>query len=231
MKLLGIISISVLLISFSKIDGEIAKIIGIQEYCETGFDDYVNRNIRLIEDGEIIRDSIENKEGKFVIKNLSKGNYKIEFTNIYGQIIQKDISVNKLKSKIKICIEEFNDTGEETFFQKLTTKNILELKFNSWGCSHWEKGKINFFQNDNDLFGELIENGNPSIRKKLSSNDLQYLIIFERKLRQIKNNEWGCTTEDSYHLTMGKEHLKIIDETCDWNGYYKMKKEIFNLEY
>ena len=87
MKLLGIISTLVLLLSFSKIDGQIIKIKGKQEYCQNGNDDYVDRYIRLKKDGKIIRDSIENKEGKFVIKNLRKGNYKIEFINIFGQTI------------------------------------------------------------------------------------------------------------------------------------------------
>ncbi len=45
----------------------------------------------------------------------------------------------------------------------------------------------------------------------------------------MKNSDIACTTENLYQFKMGNEVLEITDETCDWDGYYKMRKEIFNL--
>ena len=229
MKLQGL-TLLILLLSLTHIKGQNTKIKGVKKFCHNNDTDRVERNIRLKKGTKIIKDSIDVKEGKFVIKNLPRGNYIIEFTNIFGQKIQKNILANKRKIEIEICIEDFKDTGEETFIQKLTTENKLQFHFESSGCSHYQTEKITFFQIGDETFGEFINTDNSSIKKKLTKEQIQYLITFERKLRRIENNISDCTTQDSYHLIMGKEELKILHESCDWDGYYEMRKEIFDLQ-
>ena len=229
MRLQGIVLI-VLCLNFSPLNEQNIKIKGVQKNCQNQEIDWRERYIKLLKGTKVIRDSIEIKDGKFLIKNLKRGNYNIEFTNIFGQIIHKEITANKLKTKIEICIDTFKDDGEETFIQKISNENKLQLNFMSFGCEHWKTEKIIFFQIGSDFFGEFIEDTKSPIKKKLNKEQMQYLIIFERKLRQMKNSMGGCTTEDIYHLILENEELKIADESCDWNGYFKMKKEIFGLD-
>jgi hypothetical protein len=229
MKLQGIIVIILLLNSFS-INGQNAKIKIIQKNCQNDENDRRERYLKLIKGTEIIRDSIERKDEMFVIKNLVKGSYKIEFTNIFGQRVRKEVVAKKLRNKIEICTDNFEDNKEITFIQKISNKNRLQLNFMSFGCEHWVSEKVIFFQIEDDFFGEFIKDEQPPIKKKLSKEQLNYLILFERKLRQIENSMGGCTIEDSYHLILGNEELKMVDESCDWNGFYEMKKKIFELE-
>lgn len=221
----------ILLLSLSQLNGQNIEIRGVQKYCKDDYKDSRERYIKLIYGKEIIQDSIDNGNGFFVIKNLSRGKYIIEFTNIFGQKINKEIIVNNRKTEVEICVDSFKDTDEETFFQKLSTKNKLQFNFSSAGCFHWQNEKIVFsLEVNNEIYCEYTNEEGPPIRKKLKEKQLQYLISFERKLRQMKNNMGGCTTSDSYHLILDKEELNIVDDSCDWNGFYRLKEEIFDLK-
>lgn len=229
MKFKGIF-ILILLLSLTQLNGQSNKIKGVQKHCQNNTLDWSERYLKLKKGTETIRDSIGSEQGKFEIKNLSKGSYSIEFINIFGQIISKEILVDKRKIKIELCLEDFKDTGEETFIEKLSTESKLQFSFNSSGCSHSKTEEIIFSRVNNIFFAEFNDNKSPLVKKELNREQIQYLIIFERKLRKMKDSMGDCTTEDSYYLTLENEELIIIDDSCDWDGYDKMKKEIFNLK-
>ena len=70
-----------------------------------------------------------------------------------------------------------------------------------------------------------------SLLRYLSTDDFQKLVDFEKQLREIENSTVFCSTVDDYMFTLnGEEMLKAKDASCSWNGFYKLKRELVNLE-
>ena len=219
-----IISLLTLLFFISTNPGKHFKIEGIQKHCSTNYEDSRERYITLKQNDSIIAKDIKTRFGEFSIKNLNPGNYSLEYKNIYGQTCSKKLVIEKKSIKIEICTDEFLDDGKTTYFDEIKN-DTLNFEYHSSGCFHLTKEEIKFY-NENEHTIAKIKNEKGEIKtKKLSNNEKKQVSLFFRQLLNIENGMGGCTTVDSYILSMkNKKDLLIVDGSCDWNGFYQIKK-------
>jgi hypothetical protein len=204
---------------------------GILLNCKTNKSDNGERYLKLKKNNEIIKTDINSRFGEFKIKNLSKGIYTFELTNIFEQIFTKEIEIKDSITEVELCIEEFIDTKEKTLLENLKKNETLEILITSSGCFHFEKEKLKYYYKNDKLIIEFFKNEKRRKRKTLNKREISELILFERKIIQMKNKFGGCTSSNIYVFTINKNKLlEVIDASCDWDGYYELKKNFFGIK-
>ena len=58
---------------------------------------------------------------------------------------------------------------------------------------------------------------------------LDTFYLFVKELKELKGTG-NCTTTESYKVVMGNETIKRGDNSCMWNGFYKLKQSLFGLQ-
>jgi hypothetical protein len=199
--------------------------------CESNDYDSKERYVKLKSNNVVIQENIKQRYGEFRIKNLKKGDYTFEFTNIFGQIVTKNIEVKEKTTKVDLCTEVFINTNQKTVLESLTQNDTLEISITSSGCFHFEKEKIKYYYKNQKLVAEYFNNLKRKKRVTLNEDKRKQLILLEKKIIAMNNNMGGCTSSTQYVFILnGKAIQSVIDSSCDWNGYYKMKEEIFRIK-
>jgi len=210
------------------------KIEGVQKDCEENRIEYSDSyDIRVNRDGVVLPIEVELTDGKFSLTNLEEGSYAIEYDNIFEQRVQQNVVFDAQTAEVELCVDAFKETNEKTFIEALEEKDGITLKFASTGCFHHKEESMTFLFAGGRKVASFHVDGKKEQLKYLTDGDLQYLISFERQLRVMADLEGGCTTTDYYGLYFvsikGNQELSISDGTCDWNGFYHVKKAIFGL--
>ena len=123
------------------------------------------------------------------------------------------------------------ETNETNLVEELKEGDALTIDFSSRGCFHSNNEQLKvYFENDAWNLDYTV-NQVKKYSSNLSTDDFQKLVDFEKQLREIENSTVFCSTVDDYMFTLnGEEMLKAKDASCSWNGFYKLKRELVNLE-
>ena len=184
--------------------------------------------LKLWKGKTLISDKIKCSDGDFEIDNLVAGTYIIEFENIFRQTLKKTITIKDSLTELKLCNDEFVDIQLSTIFDELKENDTISLDFSSSGCFHSFQEKSIFYKKGNKIFGQLYKENGQVVKKKINSEKLAYLILFEKKARIIDVANGFCTTANIYKFSLNnKVKFSCIDTTCDWSGYSPMTKTIF----
>lgn len=225
------LTIIVLLLIGISANSQTFSVKGIQKYCETDREDSRERYLSVVQNDSVIVENVKTIFGEFEIKGLKEGFYTFIFTNIFGQIVSQKTKILKNGNPITICVDAFQETNEKTLFSELKNEDKLIIDYSLSGCSHFHTEKMKFYYEKGKLIAELYITKKLIERKKLDLKSLEYLIGFEKKVKQMKNNIGGCTTFELYTFSLNnKSEFSVDDGSCDWNGYSELKKEIFNYE-
>ena len=202
---------------------------GIQKYCETDRTDNRERYLSVLQNDSVIVENVKTRFGEFKVNGLNEGLYTFKFTNIFGQSIKKEIEIFENQKLIIICVDEFQDTNHKTLFEIIEINDKITIDYSSSGCEHFDKERMEFFYQKGNLIGELYIGRDFKKRKKLNTESIENLICFEKKIKEMNNSMGGCTTTDQFVFQLnGKNRFTVKDDSCDWNGYYQLKKDIFN---
>ncbi|XLS29127.1 hypothetical protein ACJD0Z_18255 [Flavobacteriaceae bacterium M23B6Z8] len=158
-----------------------------------------------------------------------KGIYIFRFMNIYGQVLKKELYLDKNTQEITLCTDEFIDTKEITFLESLTEKDTLSLKYGSSGCFHGFESQIFITKRNNKLKFSWRSTSQDLKEKFITPKEKKYLILFERKLRssiRYLNQHGNCTTTESYELQLNLHKLFYVDNSCSWYGFHNMIRYI-----
>ncbi|HQW12992.1 MAG TPA: hypothetical protein PLP06_12655, partial [Saprospiraceae bacterium] len=202
---------------------------GIQKYCEYDKYDSRQRHLTVTQNDSVIIKNVKTEFGEFEISGLKAGFYTFQYTNIFGQAVRKEILVSLNKNPIIICVDKFQETNEKTLFSEITEDDKVTINYSSTGCFSFVSEMMEFSYEGRNLIGKLYIEHKLTKTQKLRSESLEYLIDFEKKGRQMKNNLGGCTNTDLYVFQLnGKTEFSIDDSSCDWDGYMKLRKKLFN---
>lgn len=159
--------------------------------------------------------------------STNKSNVKIEIENIFEQIIDTILLLNKNKTDYEICEDRFIDydlkTSVESSFE---TRKRWTLLYSSKGCFHSENESIVLTFKKEEIYAthKINENKNQSIT--INQEKKKSLILFEKKLNLMNRPNAGCTTSVIYNITSGTENYKIVDSSCLWDGFDYLKEEL-----
>lgn len=132
-------------------------------------------------------------------------------------------------------IEEVDNTETATsdviLFSQLNELDEIVIEYSSIGCFHVQNERIKIYNKDEAWRVDYFDQEVKVKSINLSKSDFQRIINFEEQLRQIDSSFGGCTTVDNYIFILNeKEVLKASDDSCNWSGFYKLKKEVLKLK-
>jgi hypothetical protein len=164
-----------------------------------------------------------NLQDTFKIENLELGLYKLEYIDIIGNKISKEINI-KDDITFKIIIDSIDSSSNFNKTPLMNLKNNETYKIEmKGGCvatmySFYVVEKLN-----DEYFFEAI-NFN---KTKLDTLDLSYVNKFESELLTINNKDICMSTgRMTYKIIKDGKELEIFDNTCNWNGWGNMFKKI-----
>lgn len=141
---------------------------------------------------------------------------RIEYTNIFGQIIDTTFSNARKLNEIKICVNTFTDYKKQSLIResiKHRKKWILSL---AWGHHVFESDKLILKPKNGYFKYKYFKNGKRIKRGKIkiSESVIERLALFERKLSLMQNNDNSCNLGISYNLDNGIEEINFQDYSC-----------------
>jgi hypothetical protein len=198
-------------------------------HCEYDLESYSNRYFSILNKDSFSLSYERLQEGTYQFHINAYGPYTLQYPNIFGQNIQKSLTIDGLTNTIAVCVDEFVDTKKTTFIGALKATDKLEIQY-YWPCCDINE-KATFYIKDSVHYGELFKGKKKRKTKKLTNEQVQFLIDFEKKLNHIQNGQHNCEIKECYSLYFnGNLELRHFDETCDWSGFAKLKKIIFAIE-
>ena len=204
-------------------------ITGEIKFCESELHGFGNE-FNLLKNNQVVKKIISDYSGNFEIENLEKGEYIIEYENVYQQILRKQVNVEKRQNLIELCLDEFVDTKVSTLFSTLKNGDSLTINIGGSGCFHSFEDQIKFYRKKGKYFGETFTAKKEKITKSLDKKKLDYLILWEKQARKIDKVDGFCTSNTTYDFKLnGKQMFRVSDGTCQWDGYSKIRKETFGL--
>ncbi len=224
-----ILSFIFILLTFITAEANTFKVKGILQNCETKSHNRKERHLSVLLKDSVIIKNVKTVSGEFTIKGLNENIYTFQFTNIFGQIVKKEINISKNNNAIILCVEEFQENNEMTFIESLKPNDTLSFEIILNSSTQYKNEKIIFFHENEILKAELyIEN---KLMKKIIINSAfrEYIMVFEKKLKQINKVNGGCTGSELFIVILNNEKgYSSHDNTCEWNGYHKLKEKFFD---
>ena len=115
----------------------------------------------------------------------------------------------------EITFENKKNIHYSPILSKLKADQEFIIKFESTGCFHFVTDKLTIKKKLNEYFVSY-----KGKTKELSQEEVEAIKSFEEEIKLT--SEWACTTVDTYYIIYQDQSQKIIDGTCDWNGFNKL---------
>lgn len=197
-----------------------------KDYCQIESKNLVFLSkFQLKKDGELINNyKTEIFENYFKIDSLKPGNYSVEFNSMFKRIEIESINIkDKNIDTLKLCFDKisYESVDHIPFVDKLNENESFEMNIYNRGCFSLGNATMRISKTDNNI---IVEANNK--KKKLTLKELEYLRKFELEL--INMNYGGCTTVEYYTLKYKDKVLEIKDGSCNWFGYDRLYKLLFD---
>lgn len=182
----------------------------------------------LQSDNKLIAKVLMRQQRRFPVDlAIPKGNYRIVYPNIYGEMVDKKYALyNDTAIELRLCPDSLMAYPENTL-SKLTNKDRLIVDYHSIGCFNNNIEKLTITRIKGQLTARLYEQKKHILLKAkiLSGKDILAFVAFENELR--KAHKAGCTTQDYYSVRSKYWSCEIQDGSCSWGGFYTLKTFLF----
>lgn len=172
--------------------------------------------------GEGVRDPI-------VIHNLLPGQYRLAFVNIYGQHIDKSISIpDSGDYTCRICPDQLGNQRLNTL-SRLKIGESINLRFKETSCFGDGEARLRITRKEGYYIAHLQDHENGVLRRltvKLTRQMESDFTSFENELRYLKDGG-RCTTQDYYTIESKYGTFTKRDGFCNWTGFYLLKRAFF----
>ena len=176
------------------------------------------------------------------IENAQTGNYRLIYKNNFGQEVTEQILLSEQASNsVVICPDKLLKYPQNTL-ARLQDKDTISINYHSQGCFHTESLKLTITKESDRFIARLYSTSWLYIKKKgkitrqyrdgislrtvtMTSQNIQEFIRFENEINYVRDG--GCTTTDQYDIRSNYLNTKKTDGTCNWDGFYHLKKSLF----
>lgn len=176
----------------------------------------------LVRTGQGVREPI-------VINNLVPGEYQLTFVNMYGQHIDRTISLpDSAEYSYKICPDELVEHPVNTL-SRLKTGESVTLHFKQTSCGINGDAQLRITRKNGYFQASLKDHENGKYRKMsvTLSTEMEFNFTrFENELKFIKN-AGRCTAQDYYTIASKYGTYAKRDGSCNWDGFYFLKTSLF----
>lgn len=170
-------------------------------------------------------------QNMFKLVNIPVEDYLISFKNKFNQEISKRIKLKKENvNEVRICLDSLLNYPQNTLVN-LKTNDTLIINYTSSGCFHSNSSKVEIIKLKENYCAKLYKGKYGSNKYSLlktiilSKENLKCYLRFENEINFV--NDGGCTTVDEYKIKSKYINKMLIDETCNWNGFIYLCKNIF----
>ncbi|SHJ28407.1 hypothetical protein SAMN04488096_1421 [Mesonia phycicola] len=141
---------------------------------------------------------------------------KIEYTNIFGQIIDTTFTNAKELNEIKICVNKFKDYEKKSLIKESIQNDQSWVLNSTWGHQTFESDKLILKPKNGFLKYKYYKNGKRIKRGKIKITEsvIDRIALFERKLNLMQNTDNSCNFGISYNLDNGIEKINFQDDSC-----------------
>jgi len=176
------------------------------------------------------------------LENVPVAQYKLAFKNNFKQLVIKQISLTDQEiNSIILCPDNLLDYPQNTL-SKLQDKDTISINFHSQGCFHTTVSKILISKQGDKYLARLYDVYWGYVTKKkrttmqvlgdsllktvtLTTKNIQDFVRFENEINFV--NDGGCTTTDWYDIKSKYLIKKATDGSCNWRGFYYLRKSFF----
>lgn len=161
------------------------------------------------------------------IKDFKAGDYTVTYKNLFKNTVTKLITIPDTAGvfELKFYWDELTIYPINSL-KDLADGDSIKIVFSSHGCFHFAYETLIIRKRDNSFIAEWT-NGSDSESQKLEQTMIDAFQKFENEIRALKDND-GCTTIDTYIVTSKNWTIMRQDGGCAWNGFYFLKRAIFN---
>ena len=155
-----------------------------------------------------------NNQKKILLNNSDI--IKIEYTNIFGQIIDTTFTNAKEQNEIKICVNKFKDYEKKSLIKESIQNNQSWVLNSTWGHQTFESDELTLKPKNGFLKYKYYKNGKRIKRGKIKITEsvMDRIALFERKLNLMQNADNSCNFGISYNLDNGIEKINFQDDSC-----------------
>lgn len=147
-----------------------------------------------------------------------KGNYFIQYENIFGQSLDTTILINEHTDSIKLCVDKFREREPSKFL-----KNLLDnggewsLRVKKQGCFYFNEINVTIQKEGDFYFLEMNDARMTQLRKVIGEEQLVEFEKYEEKIRILPDGGM-CTTQKEFEVEWNDQSYKKTDRSCAWNG-------------
>ncbi len=155
-----------------------------------------------------------NNQKKILLNNSDI--IKIEYTNIFGQIIDTTFTNAKELNEIKICVNKFKDYEKKSLIKESIQNDQSWVLNSTWGHQTFESDELTLKPKNGFLKYKYYKNGKRIKRGKIKITEsvMDRIALFERKLNLMQNADNSCNFGISYNLDNGIEKINFQDDSC-----------------
>lgn len=161
---------------------------------------------------------------KLDLKDLELGTYILVYESLFKKEEHLRIEITESKRyEAKLCTD-FIDYSKETYkpiIERLQENEFYTILLSSQGCFHTTQETVTIKR-----YRDVYEITWGTKTKELSVTDIETLKCFELELNYMVDG--GCTTTDTYIIQYAGTTIQIHDGSCNWNGGYYLKKQLFD---
>lgn len=188
--------------------------------------------IKLVSKDTVIKVYFPRGLGQLKIDSIPSGSYAVKSMSVFNHTITDSIKFDKRISQNIQFYDQDNYyqilNKKSQFYENMQDTDTLVILFSETGCFHSDFGKMQFIrignswiaQLYNPLTGELIE------QRKIQIDEFSNVGILERYMNQSRDS-YECTTVGYYSLQYKRKINRHIDGSCSWDGFRKLREEIF----
>jgi hypothetical protein len=161
-----------------------------------------------------------------LIDSFKTGTYDVFYKNLYGKKVSKTIVIRDTATSfdLHLCTDALPEYSFNSLAD-LKNRETIKISFTTYGCFNNDEETLYLTKKGAGFVASLVT---PEKTKsvKLDSSRIAAFIRFENEIRELKD-VIGCTSVDTYLITIGTFTLKRTDGGCLWNGFRYLKKALF----
>ena len=115
-------------------------------------------------------------------------------------------------------------------FKPIDSTIVATVDYSVSGCFSSGKGKLVISRKNDITTAELTTTEQQKFTAVLTEQQME---AFRKFVRQLKTAEfsYGCTTQYEYIVHFENEVIKKTDGSCKWEGFFKLRKQLFGNSY
>jgi hypothetical protein len=150
-----------------------------------------DNQVRIYKAGSLLHNiDFRNVFPDTLLKDLDTGLYRLEYTTIFNRLVSQEIFVtDKELNYERLCLDDYNPALEtfKGFISSLSDNEKMVLRFESYGCSHWEAQDIMISRKQGiyaaTLYPEMLVRKNKQRGRRLTR------ILTDKDIELLKNYE------------------------------------------